>query len=125
MVTLRGRTDPLKLMGRRLLILVLTLLVVSCAWAVWNVYHKNKEAAELRREAETQLADLQQHEAKLEADYEKLKTARGLEEELRQEYAVGAAGESMIVIVEPEQPAPVEATSSAVMQWIKDVFSHW
>ena len=112
------------MMGRRLLIITLALVVLSAFWGVWNIYRKNKEAAALRVEAEAQLADLKDRQTRLAGDYEKLKTERGLEEALRQQYAVGAAGEQLIVIVEPDKPQPVQATSS-VMQWLKDALTHW
>lgn len=124
MVTLKGKTDPLRIMGRRILLLLLAILVVSAAWGVWNTYRKEKEAAQLREHAERQLADLKDRQTHLQADYEKLRTERGLEEALRKQYAVGAEGEQLIVIVEPQKPEPVRATSS-IMQWIKDVFSNW
>ena len=124
MVAWRGRSDPLRLMGRRLILVALAILVIFVSGAAWNIYRKDKEAAQLREQAETQLADLEERQARLTEDYEKLKTERGLEAALREQYAVGAAGEELIIIVEPERPEPVQATSS-VLQWIKDVFSHW
>ena len=124
MMTLKGKTDPLRLMGRRILLLLLAILVDSAAWGVWNIYRKDKEAARLREHAQRQLADLKDRQAHVQTDYEKLKTARGLEEALREQYAVGAEGEQLIVIVEPQKPEPIRATSS-IMQWFKDVFSNW
>jgi cell division protein FtsB len=124
MAALRERYDPLRLMGRRLLIALLGVLVISVLWGVWNIYRKNVEASQLRAQAQGQLADLQGRQTKLQADYDKLKTDRGMEEALRQQYAVGAAGEGLIVIVEPQTPKPLHATSS-IMQWIKNVFSHF
>src|SRR3990167_10419934 len=90
MVTLKGKTDPLRLMGRRMLLALLIVLVFSAIWGVWNIYRKNAEAARLREQAERQLADLQDRQARLEEDYEQLKTTRGIEEALREQYAVGA-----------------------------------
>lgn len=123
MVTLHGKHDPLRLMGRRLLLLALALLVVSAAWEVWSVYNKDKESAQLNAQSQAQLSDLQTRETKLQGDLANLQTERGMEAALRQQYAVGDQGEGLIVIVEPQKPAPVEATSS-MMQWFKDVLSH-
>jgi|SRR3989338_1226178 len=124
MVTWRGKSDPLRLLGRRLLSVALVIAVFSVAWAVWNIFWKNREAGRLRAEAEAQLADLSERHQKLEAHYEKLKTERGMEEALREQYAVGSEGEGLIVIVEPKKAEPIHATSS-IMQWIKDVFTRW
>ncbi len=110
-------------MGRRLILAALALAVVSASWGVWNIYRKDRESSRLNREAQAQLADLKARQTKLETDLGKLQTGRGVEEALRQQYAVGKHGEGLIVIVEPQVAAPVEATSS-VMQWLKDIFSH-
>ncbi len=120
----RGSSDPLRLMGKRIVVALLAVAVVIACGAVWNIYRKNKEAVYLRQQAEAQLADLKGRQERLFEQYETLKTERGLEQALREQYAVGAAGEELIVIVEPPEPEPVQATSS-VMQWIRDVFSHW
>src|SRR4051812_1928105 len=101
MVTLRGSNDPLRLMWRRLLIALLSIVVISVMWGVWDIYRKNSEAGRLRSEAEARLKDVQTQEAKLQSDYKKLSTSRGMEEALREQYAVAAEGESMVVIVEP------------------------
>lgn len=123
MTALRERNDPLRLMGRRLILAALAIAAVSLSWGVLNIYRKEQESARLNKEAQTQLADLKARETKLETDLGKLQTERGMEEALRQQYAVGKQGEGLIVIVEPSHPKPIQATSS-IMQWLKDIFSH-
>jgi len=110
-------------MGRRLLLAGIAILVISAAWGVWNIYRKDRESGRLNAQAQARLADLKQRQVKLQTDYDKLQTERGMEEALRDQYALGKQGESLIVIVEPQKPAPIEATSS-IMQWLKDIFSH-
>jgi len=110
-------------MGRRLILVALLILAISASWGVWNIYHKDRESARLNKEAQTQLADLRTRQTKLEADLGRLQTNRGVEAALRAQYGLGRDGEGLIVIVEPERPAPVQATSSA-LQWLKDIFWH-
>lgn len=123
MAAVRERHDPVRLMWRRLLLIGLFLFVLSAAWAVWGIWGKERESAALDSQAQGQLADLEARQAKLQSDYAALETDRGKEAALRQEYGVGKQGENLIVIVEPDKPVPVQATSS-MMQWLKDVFSH-
>jgi len=123
MSALRGRNDPLRLAGRRLILAALAVLVAGLAWGVWNIYRKDRESARLNGEAQAQLADVRERQAKLSADLAGLQTDRGREAALREQYAMGRQGEGLIVIVEPEKPAPVQATSS-ILQWLKDIFSH-
>ena len=114
----------MKLFGRRLLLVCLLVITLALASGVWNIARKARESALLKRQAQAQLADLQQREGQLTSDIEKLKTDRGKEEALRQQYALAAKGESMIVIVDPE-PTTSTVASSSVMQRIVDFFSWW
>jgi len=123
MATLK-KSDPLRLLGRRLLLLFLAALVLSMAWGVWDIYRKNAEAALLRSQAEAQLAALSARETKLQADYSDLNSSRGMEAALRDSYAVGRSGEGMIVIVEPKQSVPAQASSTS-WGWIQRAFSWW
>lgn len=101
------RRDPLRLLGKRLGMLALLLLAVFGVRSVWEVYQKERAALELRRHAEGKLIDLTMRESALRADIAALKSERGLEAALRDEYGLGKEGENLIVIVEPsarEQP---------------------
>ena len=123
MATLK-KSDPLRLLGKRLLIGLMLLLVLSAAWGVWDIYRKNAEAAQLRSQTEAQLADLSARQAKLQTDYDELKSGRGMEAALRDTYTVGRDGEGLIVIVEPKQ-APQTEVSSSSWGWIRKAFSWW
>ncbi len=124
MVAIRDRNDPLRLMGRRILLTVLALLVVSASWALWNVYRKERDADRRDKEAQMQLADLKERYTQLQNNLDTLRTERGMEEAVRGQYGVGRKGEGLIVIVEPPTPEPVQATSST-MQWFKDMLSYF
>jgi cell division protein FtsB len=102
----------------------LAVLVVAAASGVWSAYHKQKESAALRAQAEAQLADLSQRQTQLNSDIGKLETNRGQEEVLRDQYALAAKGEGLIVIVNPTTTAE-QATSSAFAQWIHNTFPWW
>jgi cell division protein FtsB len=123
MARISGRNEPLRLFGRRLLLLALVILVGSAAFETWSVFQKERESARLDKEAQAELAELKDRQARLQNDYDSLQTNRGVEAALRDQYAMGKAGEGMVVIVEPQQPAPVEATTS-LSQWFADMFSH-
>jgi len=124
MRTFEQRRDPLRLFGRRLLLATLFVLVILAASGVWGVYRKEHESRILRTQAEAQLADLSERRAQLEADIAKLKTPRGMEETLREQYQLAKSGEGLVIIVDSPTPAPTQATSS-VMEWFNRALSWW
>jgi cell division protein FtsB len=91
---------------------------------VWNIAGKARESAALKKQTQAQLADLAKRQGQLDSDIENLKTDRGKEEALREQYALAAKGEHMIVIVDPEVASAAVATSSS-MDWFRGLFSWW
>jgi len=118
------RRDPLRLLGKRLLLVLLLLLVAVAISGVWKAYRKEQESLVLRQEAEVQLADLAKRKAQLEADITKLNTPRGMEDALREQYLLAKSGEGLVIIVDSPTPAPIEATSS-VKEWLQRTLSWW
>jgi cell division protein FtsB len=94
-----------KLLWRRLRIVIALLLVVLAVSGVWNIYKKERESRSLRSDSQRQLDALTEQQKALQGNIEKLQTARGKEEALRDQYAVGRPGEKLVIIVEPERPA--------------------
>jgi cell division protein FtsB len=125
MATIRQKRDPVRLFWRRLLILGLFILVVAAGSGVWSAYQKERESAGLRAQAESQLSDLTKQQSQLDADITTLQTARGKEAVLRQQYALAAQGEGMIVIVDPATATAPSATSSAFATWLHNTFPWW
>ena len=118
------QSDPLRLFGKRLLVLALLALVVVVSIGVWRVYQKERESHSLRADSEVQLTDLKNRKAQLEADIARLKTDRGMEAAIREQYQLAKSGEGLIVIVDPPTPVPTEATST-VMEWFQKTLSWW
>lgn len=115
----RQPQDPLKLLGRRVVLLILATLVVIAASSLWSTFRKQQESAELRREAELRLEDLVERSDQLNAKLARLETDRGKEEALRERYELGRKGEGLIVIVDTPVPeAPT--TSPSVFKRIRD-----
>lgn len=122
---MRQRNEPVRLLGRRLLLAGLCALVVAGSFGVWGTYQKERESAALDAEAEAQAADLSQREAKLTSDIADLETNRGKEAALRQQYALAAQGESMVLIVDSSAQTPMTASTSAFVAWLHKTFPWW
>lgn len=117
----RGRNESLRLFGRRVLLLGLAILAIVSFFGVLDAYRKERESADLRMRAQGQLADLSQREAQLHSDIAELRTDRGIEAALRQQYALAAQGEGLIVLVDQPEPPPA-ATSSSLLERIRHFF---
>jgi len=125
MATLREKQTLMRVFTRRLMLAGLCLLVVFAASGAWGIYRKSRDSAILRDEAISQLDDLQEQQAQLTASIGTLQTARGREAALRQQYNMGHAGENIIQIVEPDEPASTTATTSTIHTWVQHAFSWW
>ena len=121
MVAFIQRQDPIRLMKRRLIILGLLILLAIAVRGIWGVYQKEQESRALRQEAEAQLDNLKDRESGLRESISQLKSDRGMEEVLREEYELARDGEGVIVIVEPKA-APSEPQPST-FQRIRGWFS--
>jgi cell division protein FtsB len=109
---------------RRIGLVLLLIVVGFAASGVWGVYEKEKESRQLRTLAELERADLEKRHTQLSGEIKNLQSNRGMEEVLREQYALAAEGEGLIVIVEPPAPPPVQPTTT-VFQKIKDFFWFW
>lgn len=106
MATFQQRNDPMRLMWRRVIALILLLLVAIALRGVWGVYKKSQESRVLKIEAEATLHDLQTREKELRSDIANLKSDRGVEAVLRERYDLAKEGEGVVVIVDPPAPPP-------------------
>ena len=119
------RHDPVRLFARRLMLLGLFIFAIIALSGVWNIYQKERESSALKQQAQAQFADLQTREEQLHSDIATLKTERGMEAALRQQYTMGKSGEKLIVIIDPATTTPTVATSTAIQQWIHRALPWW
>ena len=121
MATFQHKRDPMRLMWRRVGAVVLLIIVALAVQGVWGVYQKEQESEQLRLEAQAKLDDLQKRELELRGNIANLKSDRGIEATLRERYNLAAAGESMVVIIDP--PAPSPQPQPTPFQRFKSMFS--
>lgn len=122
-MAVRQRSDPTKLLWRRLGLLALVCLVCFAAWSVWGAWQKDVESAALDQESQAALATLVAQQQTLQQNIDELQTPRGKEAALRQEYSVGEQGEDMIVIVDASSTPPPPAPT--FLDKLKSAFSWW
>ncbi|HEY4517974.1 MAG TPA: septum formation initiator family protein [Candidatus Paceibacterota bacterium] len=103
-------------------LLVLLVLVVFLARGVWHVYDKERETGLITAQKQAILDELKSREASLTAELDRLKTVRGIEQELREKYEVAKEGEKVIVLVEPPKVAAAVAEEGGFWHWLKNLF---
>jgi cell division protein FtsB len=123
MMAVRQRSDPTRLLWRRLALLALLALVAFAAWSVWGAWQKDVVSAALDQQSQAALATLTAQHQTLQENISELQTPRGREAALRQEYSVGAQGENMIVIVDSSSTPPPPPPT--FLDKLKSAFSWW
>jgi cell division protein FtsB len=113
----RQRNEAARLLGKRLLLLGLLAVIAGLGSGVWSTRQKEHESATLKAQAQAQLADLQHRQQQLNSDIGKLQTKEGLEAALRQQYALAAEGEQLIVIVDKPEASTSIPTTTAPTFW--------
>lgn len=117
------KRDPARLFLKRVGLIILLVAVFLVGSSAYSVYEKEKESRKSRVQAENEYKALLEREARLREDIATLNTARGMEEALREQYALAENDEHLIVIVEPQTASTVEATStSSFSRWFEALF---
>ena len=118
MKTFQKREDPILLMKRRIVIVLLALVVLVLGRGVYGVIVKEEESRLLRAQVERELAELKDRENEIRTNIAELASERGVERALRSEYELAKEGESVIVIVGdgPQEESP-EAQATLTPWW--------
>lgn len=85
--------------------MLLAIVVLILARGVWGVYEKERDTSIKLEQARQDHVELEQQKAFLEEDNARLNTPHGVEEEIRDKYGLGKAGEEVIIVVTPEGEA--------------------
>ncbi|MFA6254041.1 MAG: septum formation initiator family protein [Candidatus Paceibacterota bacterium] len=108
----QGKNERKKRWADRLILLGLVVVLLVVTKATWSLYRKNQMAIENLRSSTERMAKLTEREATLHDKLERLKTARGVEEEIRNNFPVVKEGEQVINIVEEGSVPTTTATTS-------------
>lgn len=94
------KQNMLKVLGLRIFTVILLLVLFALIRGGWNVYQKQRETYVNKIDAEARLDELNDRKNQLQAEVLHLKSGRGIEEEMRQQFEVAREGEGLIVIVD-------------------------
>ncbi len=79
---------------------VLLFVVAFLVRSDYNIYRKNQVSKISREDSDKKLLILQERHNRLSAELDKLKTERGVEEELRSKFQITKGGEEVLVVVD-------------------------
>ena len=82
----------------------LGILLLFFIWGIIGFTGKMHMTRENRKIAENKVQELELEKEKLSSDIAKLKTEKGIEENIREKFGLAKEGEGMIVIVEDKNP---------------------
>ncbi len=99
-------------------------LSVFLGVATYERYLAERKVAHKRVEIQEELSGLQNRAALLETEVSRLKSDRGLEEEIRDRYEVSKRGEKVVVIVGDSEKKEEFATSSEI-KVVEEEKSFW
>lgn len=100
MLPFQERKKFRKVLYSKASILVLFVVLVLVLHGAWGVHQKAEIARAERNESIRMLTELQERNNALEISLERLKSSQGIEDEVRQKYAVARPGEEVVVVVD-------------------------
>lgn len=103
----------------KITLVVLVVVVGLLLNSVWNIYTKERETRIVRKNLEREFLELQEREELLREEIERLKTPRGIEEEIRSKFEVSKDGEKVMVIVDPTKDKETQIYKRKNSFWSK------
>ena len=113
----QGKKRQQKNWSQLLILLGLVLVLGLISRATWSLYRKNQMAQNNLRSSAERAESLKERQVILQDKITKLKTARGIEEEIRNNFSVAKEGEQVINIVEKKPEATATVTPVAKPWW--------
>lgn len=108
MKSFQGRQKTRRLIYSKLSLLLLILLVGGLLKGTWGMYKKASLAKDNLQASAERLSEFQTRKFELQNKVEKIKTARGVEEEIRRNFPVVKEGEKVITVVDQTGSSSVE-----------------
>lgn len=119
MIPFQERKKLRKILYAKATLGVLFVAFIVVARGAWRMYQKASIARAERAEAEQSLADLAERAGGLKESITRLKSARGVEEEIRQKFTVVRPGEEVVVVVDESGKKGKNGTLGAPSPWTR------
>ena len=117
-----------KIFFSKFTLILLTGILILFVYSTAKVYLRSREAAKVNDMVQKEINDLRAKKEELEASVNRLQTAAGAEEEVRDKFVVKKPGEKAVIIVdegEKQENLPANIPSGffpRIWQFIKNLF---
>jgi len=122
MLEFQGRKRKRKNFYHPIILASAILLIIILAKPTWNIFQKYLVTRSQLKEAERELRDLQDREARLKSALAEIQSQAGQEREIMRKFDVVREGEELAVIIEPEapivEPEPEKSFFQKYFGWI-------
>lgn len=110
----QGKTKWKRFFYSQAFAIVLAVILLISSRSVFDVYRKDESARSKEQASAENLAALKAKKAGLEYEIARLKSTRGMEEELRKKFQVAKPGEEVLVIVDKDAGKVADVESKDV-----------
>lgn len=111
-----------RILYSRVMFVVLLVVIALAGKATWGVYQKEKTSKVYLDRLQGEISELKQREDYIKSGIDRLGTARGIEEEIRQKFKVVKDGEAMAILIDDEAFLASTSTEKGFWSTIVDVF---
>jgi cell division protein FtsB len=104
---------------------VFSLVLAGLSLSAWDRYETERDTYVKREELIAERDRLAARAGELSDEIAALQTPRGVEAKLREKFEVGAPGEKLIVVVDPEvsEPPPAPPPRKSFLEWLRSWFT--
>ncbi|MEK7606262.1 MAG: septum formation initiator family protein [Patescibacteria group bacterium] len=114
----RHKQKMRRIMYSKTLFGVLAALLLLVIWKTWDIYQKQRLAAQALEESRVEYEELAERAQVLSEDLDTLNTPAGVEEVVRDRYGVAKPGEEVIILIN-DVSAQKESEDDEVGFWAK------
>ena len=98
-------------------LVILGIIILVFAYSMFSFLNKMIETSKNKKIVQDKIAELQKSKEKLNLDINKLKTEKGVEENIREKFGLAKDGENMILVVDDQTNKQTEQKAEAVSFW--------
>lgn len=123
MIPFQERKKIRKILYSKMSLAVLAVLLFAVGRGAWSIHQKAGIAQAERDIAAHSLSELESRNTELQASLARLKSDRGIEEEVRQKYTVARPGEDVVVVVDEKAKKSENGETSTGESWWQNIVS--